>query len=311
MDEEPAAEGFDGRLDAVAQMVERARALLVRLARPLFEPALLGFGGLDARGVADEPEQQEVGVDLAFHHGLEVELDIGLAGEAGVVAQDAQAQAVGDEAPEAVFAAVQELLHQAVRAAARRAGHTRREPVEIHAASHEMRRDARRGMRDGVRLALDLDGRGTRQASVAELLKQRQQPALAGCDRAGVVSGQLLYFGPEAGPQPGEAAPGAACGLAQALAGRESVVRGLQSFEPRAWVADALEQIVRQDGALRADGGEDVLGSSLHGLKRPEGRRMRRRRRREAGAARARSPRQALRPSGRGRGLRAALRLCV
>ena len=72
--------------------------------------------------MAQEPEQGEVGVDLAGHHRFEVELDVGLAGQAGVVAQDAQAAPVGEEAPEVVIRLVQELLDEAVRAGAAGAG---------------------------------------------------------------------------------------------------------------------------------------------------------------------------------------------
>ena len=51
------------------------------------------------RLVAQQPEQREVGVHLAIEHRLQVELDVGLAGQANVVAQDAQLQAVADETP--------------------------------------------------------------------------------------------------------------------------------------------------------------------------------------------------------------------
>ena len=67
--------------------------------------------------VADQPQQGEVGVELALHHRFQVKLHVGGAGQADVVAQDAQAQAVADDAPQMVVGAVEELLQQAVRAA--------------------------------------------------------------------------------------------------------------------------------------------------------------------------------------------------
>ena len=84
--------------------------------RPLLQPALGRAFGFDPRLVAQQPEQGEVGVDLAVHHRFEVELHVRLAGQAGVVAEDPQPAAVGQEAPEVVVRPVQELLDQAVRA---------------------------------------------------------------------------------------------------------------------------------------------------------------------------------------------------
>ena len=72
--EEATAECLDRLLDALAESVERAGAVLAGGAGPAFEPALLGAVGLDAGLVADEPQQHEVGVDLAGEHRLEVEL---------------------------------------------------------------------------------------------------------------------------------------------------------------------------------------------------------------------------------------------
>ena len=87
-------------LDAVAQLVEGAGALLGAPLRST-SPASTRCGsvGFDAGLVAEQPEQGEVGVDLAVDHRLEVELDVRLAGEAGVVAQDAELQAVGRRSP--------------------------------------------------------------------------------------------------------------------------------------------------------------------------------------------------------------------
>ena len=114
--EEAFAEGADGFFDAVAEAVEHADAALFGLGGPAFEPAGLGWGALDAGLVAEEPEELEVGILAAFEHGEEVELDVGLAGEGDVVAQDAEVEAVGDEGPEVVIGAVEELLHHGVRA---------------------------------------------------------------------------------------------------------------------------------------------------------------------------------------------------
>ena len=151
----------------------------------------LGSLGLDARLVAEQPEQGEVGVDLARHHRFEVELDKGLAGQAGVVAQDAQAQAVGDEPPEMLVGAVEELLDQAVRAGA------------VGPAAPGMRRSRSTWKPTrwiGVccqlcEIAYDLPpistGLAGTQPAVAELLEERKQPLLTGDGRAGSPGASL------------------------------------------------------------------------------------------------------------------------
>ena len=87
----------------------------------------------------------------------------------------AQRQAVGDDAPQALVGAVEQLLHQAVRALAGGARDARRAAVERDAGS-------RRGgsgvcchwREDGVGLAVDLDRRLLDEPAVAELLEQRR-----------------------------------------------------------------------------------------------------------------------------------------
>ena len=136
------AEDLQRPLDAAAQVAQGAGALLVGELGPLLQPAGLGPLALarrEARGVGHEPEQDEVGIDLAGEHGLEVELEKRLAREGLVVAQDAQAQAVRHDGPEVAGAAVQELLHQAVRVDGGGAAHAGGAAVE---ATGRSRRDA-------------------------------------------------------------------------------------------------------------------------------------------------------------------------
>ena len=81
--------------------------------------------------MGEEPEEDEVGVRLAGHDRLEVELDVGLPGERRVVAQHPQRPAVADEAPEPLRAPVEELLDEAVRRLAGGAGDALGAMVEI------------------------------------------------------------------------------------------------------------------------------------------------------------------------------------
>jgi hypothetical protein len=83
-----------------SQSVSSALALLLCGLHPALQPEITGTLRLDTRLVAQQVEQHEVGVDLALHHRFQVEFDVRLAGQADVVAQDAQKVAVGEEAPQ-------------------------------------------------------------------------------------------------------------------------------------------------------------------------------------------------------------------
>ena len=90
-------------------------------------------------------------------------------------------QAVGDEAPEVAVGAVEELLDEGVRGWSGGAADARRPAVELDAEADEVDRDVRcQAWRDRVGRALDLDGSRGCEAAEAELLEERQEPALAG-----------------------------------------------------------------------------------------------------------------------------------
>ena len=66
--DEARAKDVDRLLDALTQLVERPRAVLLRGVPPSFEPALPRLGVLDAGLVTDHPQELEVREDLAVHH---------------------------------------------------------------------------------------------------------------------------------------------------------------------------------------------------------------------------------------------------
>ena len=70
MGEESLAERLDGLLDTVSQCIKRPSALLLGGLVPFLQPALFRLVGLDPGLVAEQPEQHEVGVDLALHQWL-------------------------------------------------------------------------------------------------------------------------------------------------------------------------------------------------------------------------------------------------
>lgn len=86
------------------------------------------------------PEQGEVGEQFVIENLLEVELEVGLAGERVVVAQQAQDEAIRDDAPEVLVGVVEQLLHEAVRAGAGGAGEAAAAGVEVDAAADEVDR---------------------------------------------------------------------------------------------------------------------------------------------------------------------------
>ncbi len=117
--------------DAVAQAIAGANAGFVPGVAPAFQRAIRGHrrrtlipgrspGGrgkrfAEAARVGDQPEGREVGVEVLGEDRLQIDVDIRRAGQAGVGAQDAQAESIGDDGPEAAIGGVQNLLRQQER----------------------------------------------------------------------------------------------------------------------------------------------------------------------------------------------------
>src|SRR5690606_30626367 len=138
-----------------------------------------------------------------------------------------QAQAVRDEAPEVLVAAVQQLLHEAVRALARGARDAGGTAVEIRAEADEMDGRAVPAVRDGDGPSVDLDPAASRQqAPIAELLKEREQPTLARQAGVGRALGERVSGVAEARPGSEQAIPRARDGLADAGTGLQVIVGG-------------------------------------------------------------------------------------
>jgi hypothetical protein len=262
--EEAAAECLDRLLDALAQSVERAGAVLAGGAGPALEPAVLRALGLDPRLVADEPQQHEVGVDLAGEHRLEVELEVRLAGERDAVAQHAKHEPVGDDPPQPLGRAVEQFLHEAVGALPSGALDTRAAGVDRHAAADEVDRRVLPLSEDRVGLAFDLDRRLLDEAAVAELVEQDVQAALAGQARASLAGRKVVAGLVESGPGAGQPRPRAGDRFAEALARGEVVIAGSQTVEASVAVGDPLEQVGGEQAALGVGGLEEIAGAESH-----------------------------------------------
>ncbi len=118
--DEALAKHQQGVLDTDSQGLARAGALFAAGIAPLLQCAVAGCRtfGAKAGGVQQQPEHREVGVAFFSEQALQVHFHPGRAGEAGVVAGDAQLQAVGGHAPQCIGQRVQAFLQQAEGAAA-------------------------------------------------------------------------------------------------------------------------------------------------------------------------------------------------
>src|SRR2546425_9501660 len=100
--------------------------------------------------MAEQPEHDEVGIDLALQHAFEVELDVGLTRQADAITQQAQAQTVGNKTPEMVVATIQKFLYQAMRAGACCACYPGGAAVEVKAVADQMDGTAVPEVGDGI-----------------------------------------------------------------------------------------------------------------------------------------------------------------
>src|SRR5689334_16325550 len=122
--------------------------------------------------MAEKPQQHEVGIDLTAEHALQIELHVGLAGQARVIPKQAQSSTIAHDCPQVIIGTIQELLHKAVRRDTRGAGNAFGARIERDTGSDEMNRNIAPRVTNRIRLALDLDGGCGLHLSKAELLKQ-------------------------------------------------------------------------------------------------------------------------------------------
>ena len=261
------AEDLQRLFDTRPQRAERPRAFLVGDFGPLFEPT--GFRvavGLrrEAGGVGHQPQQREVGEQFAREHRLEIKFQIRLPGQRLAVAEDAEPQAVGDDAPEVAGAAVEEFLHQPVRIGGGGPADARRPPVEIDAAADQVDGGGTEEAIDGVGAALELGADAGRQQAEAEFPEQRDAPFVVGQAGARFVGRQVAGRRAEFGPVAPHAVPRLRDRLVDPLAGRQAVVGGGDAGEFSLGIDGAAEQVGRQQAALGVDRLE--FGSGLrHG----------------------------------------------
>ena len=269
MREETGTEGGDGFFHAVAQLVEGASAALPGFLRPFFQPAEFSAFAFNAGLVQQEPEQREVGVEFALHHGLQVELDERLAREGDVIAEQAQAQAVADDGPDVRRGAVQEFLHHAVRAGGACADDVLGTGIEVGTEADEVNGRVLPAVRDGVAASLELEGLGGLQATVAEFLEERQQPLLASERGARVGGGELLRAGSKTFPHTEHAVPRATDGFVEFFTAAEVVGVGREAGDFLVALRETVQEIRGQQCALGGDGFKKLVaaGHGVRGMK--------------------------------------------
>ena len=110
--EEAVAQSEERGFDAVTKAVPRDQAFAGSGVAPTFQSAIGDRCSwrAEACGVEELPDGGEVGEVFAFEDLAEVDLDEGRPGEAGVVAHQAEAVAVGAEAPEGVVGVIEPIL---------------------------------------------------------------------------------------------------------------------------------------------------------------------------------------------------------
>ena len=275
---EATAENLEGALDPAAQFTERAGAFPLGFTGPLLQPAGLR-PVVSARckpgGVGDEPDEHEVGVDLAREHRLEVELEIRLARQRLAVPQDAEPESVRDDRPQVRVAAVEELLHETVGVGGGRPPLPRRAAIEREAAADEMHRHRSEEAPDGIGATADRRTGGDGQEAESELAQERQAPLVVGEAGARLALGEVRGGGREPPVVSAQAVPGVGDRLVQAFAGREPVVFGPGAGKRRTRVENALQEVRRQQSALGADGLELLVGAGHVSRASAAGRRRR------------------------------------
>jgi hypothetical protein len=158
--EQAGAENLERLLDALAQPLAHPAALLDPFLVPALEMAVVrGSAWCREAAAVDQAEKpRELGVLVAGGDALQVELEIDGPGEAGGVAQDAQAPAVGDDAPERIRA-VEVVLDERMRREALLVAAA----VEVVVEGGDVHGDRRLSlaveMRDRVALPAELDVR--------------------------------------------------------------------------------------------------------------------------------------------------------
>ena len=76
--------------EALAKGVESTYTLLAGLSYPFLQPGFALGAPFEAAGMGQEPQSNEVSEDALTEHLLQVELDIGRPGKAGVVPEDSE-----------------------------------------------------------------------------------------------------------------------------------------------------------------------------------------------------------------------------
>ncbi|MGP0089682.1 MAG: hypothetical protein ACLPKB_06955 [Xanthobacteraceae bacterium] len=112
MDQKPIAEALDCCLDPTAQLLQCPFAFALTGIAPSFERTVGRHcaGNAEAAGMNQQPQGRKIRKCFTFEDAPQVRFDIGGAGQAGVVAHEAQQHSIRAYAPLAVFTRVKPVL---------------------------------------------------------------------------------------------------------------------------------------------------------------------------------------------------------
>ena len=200
-----------------------------------------------------QPQQNEVGEDLAREHRFQVEFEVGLPRECLVVAKNPESQPIGDDCPQMPWATIQELLNQPVRVGRRRATHSRGATIEAQAATDQVHGRRTEESIDGVGATIDLRSRAGWQQTEPEFAQQRHTPLIIGQTGSRFVFGQIAGCRAELGPMAAHAIPGLGDRLVDPFAGWKAIIFGPGAGEIALGIDGAAQQVSRQQTALGMD----------------------------------------------------------
>ena len=265
---------LNGRRYVAAQGIECRHGGILGIPAPSFQPAL--FRGhvvrMNTGLMGAQPEQGKLAERLFLENAFEIEFYVGLPGQACIVTQYAEKQAVGDKTPQVSVRAVEEFLHKGVRALSGRSGDTSLFAVQGHIAAHKM--DGRfvpevgNGEADSCtvrKFYLTIFCSCLGEPAVAKFGKERQKQAFTRLSCARFRVGEPLPDPGKSAPDSEHFLPGTVDDLVLPFS-HKMIVRVFQAFHIPVAVQDALQCVCGQKLSVGLNIGKARCMHSGHGV---------------------------------------------
>lgn len=255
--EEAVAEEFEAFLDAIAQVFADAPALFDGLGVVFFQQAFVGVrhAAGQAGAVDQAVERGEVVKALLLEDGLEVKFDVSLAADQRGIAEQAEREAVGNDAPD-VVGTIEVFLDERVRRETRASARRHKAKFLTRADDVNRRRifGLTSAMRNRERLAVHFKGAGIVTRLITEQREERQRPLVPRDGGGEVVFGQAGEAALKNAPQGAGVSEHSGDLIGEIALGFQAKVGGLL---PRHVGGDDLvKQLRAEQTAFNSDGGE-------------------------------------------------------